>query len=122
MKKHQLKPGYYKVQKADYSSPYGAKHARPNTNTIRMLRVEKLNTGLRYYLDTDTIGFTPTVDNMKELEILSHYTDLPKLKTQSIVISLIDTSMVEFRYSFKNIKALAHALRSCPHLKPLIKE
>lgn len=119
MNKRKLKPGYYKVQKADYSSPYGAKHQRPNTNTIRILRVALVNNQLTYYLDLDQKGFEPSNPIMDDLEILSQYQSTPALRTREIVLICHDASGTEFKMNFGSVSDFEKARLKVEHLKTI---
>jgi hypothetical protein len=118
MKRNALAPGMYKIQQSDYSSAYGAKHQRRNSNTVRLLTVKGVGDQCRYYFDEDTVGVPASTIDISNYDILSHFeSGRPTVRECSISISFTDSSGEWFCFTSKNFWELKRILEFHTWLK-----
>jgi hypothetical protein len=106
MKKFNLPPGFYKIQKSVYDA-YGAKHSRANHNEIKLLRVVGNGASKRYFINEDMVGKDPS--NMPELndyEIVSEYAGVPTFKNKALRLEFEDNSGVKFKFTIQSVNQL----------------
>ncbi|MCU0351279.1 MAG: hypothetical protein MUF43_10705 [Flavobacterium sp.] len=106
MNKYNLPEGFYKIQKAVYQ-PYGAKHLRTNSNTIKLLRVAGQGNNKRYFINEDASGRRPEdIPDFHNYEIISQYAGQPTIKECRTYIEFIDGSGTTFRFQVNSLSAI----------------
>jgi len=106
MNKYNLPEGFYKIQKAVYQ-PYGAKHTRTNSNTIKLLRVEGSTNNKRYFINEEINGRRPEdIPDLSEYEIISQYAGQPTIKECRTYIEFMDGSGTVFRFQVNSLSAI----------------
>jgi hypothetical protein len=120
MNKFNLSPGFYKIRKTVYQ-PYGAKHERINTNSIKLLRVVGNGSAKRYFINEDQIGKDPA--NFPELnnyEIVSQYANSPSVSVCNLILAFQDGSGTTFQFQVNSISMLKRMSETIPDLKKFI--
>ncbi|MCZ8023355.1 MAG: hypothetical protein O9282_13165 [Flavobacterium sp.] len=106
MKKFDLPPGFYKIQKSVYNA-YGAKHSRSNHNEIKLLRVVGNGSAKRYYINEDLMGKSPSeMPELNDYEIISEYAGMPTFRNRALRLEFEDNSGIKFKFSIQSVNQL----------------
>jgi hypothetical protein len=106
MKKFDLPPGFYKIQKSIYNA-YGAKHSRSNHNEIKLLRVVGNGKAKRYYINEDLIGKEPSdMPELNDYEIVSEYAGVPTFRNRALRLEFEDNSGIKFKFAIRSVSQL----------------
>ncbi|MEP2668834.1 MAG: hypothetical protein ABJH04_07560 [Cyclobacteriaceae bacterium] len=110
-----LEPGVFRVQKKDYSTPYGSKRSRPNSNTVHILRVIQGKGRLVCYLDHELVE--RSTEEVEEYEILSKFEGDPKIGRCRITLSFYDSVGIKYEWSVSDLWQLKNILMELSWLR-----
>lgn len=103
-----LEVGIYKVQRKDYSEPYGKKHPRPNSNSMHLLTVKKQGNELLCYLDHSMQAEPP--ERFEDYEIVSRCVKEPIISKCKITLSFSDGAGDQFEWHMQDMWVLKNVL------------